>query len=114
VKWTEYNQMLVRRGEILLGFDVNDNWGKELKDVNGDKSDEPFQHPNTFLLLLGHAKAYFHLPYLQTEGTANELVEDIAKSNRGTIGKLLADDGAYDGNGVFGVCQTMEFILVLK
>jgi hypothetical protein len=50
VKWSEYNQMLVRRGESLLGFDVIDNWGKELKDVNGDKSDEPFQHPNTFLL----------------------------------------------------------------
>ncbi len=62
--------MLVRRGEILLGFDVIDNWGQELKDVYGDKSDEPFQHPNAFLLLLGHVKAYFHLPFLQTEGTA--------------------------------------------
>ena len=62
--------MLVRCGKTLLGFDVIDNWGKELKDVNGDKSDEPFQHPNTFLLLLGHVKAYFHLPYLQIEGTA--------------------------------------------
>ncbi len=25
---------------------------------------------NTFLLLLGYAKAYFHLPYRQTEGIA--------------------------------------------
>ncbi len=29
---------------------------------------KPFHYPNTFLLLLGHAKAYFHLPYRQTEG----------------------------------------------
>ena len=30
---------------------------------------EPFHYPDTFLLLLlGYAKAYFHLPYRQTEG----------------------------------------------
>ncbi|HEY6534737.1 MAG TPA: hypothetical protein VIY08_02865, partial [Candidatus Nitrosocosmicus sp.] len=28
---------------------------------------EPFHYPNTFLLLLGYAKAYFHLPYRQTK-----------------------------------------------
>ncbi|MER5175177.1 MAG: hypothetical protein ABJB76_01675 [Candidatus Nitrosocosmicus sp.] len=32
---------------------------------------EPFHYSNTFLLLLlGYAKAYFHLPYRQTEGIA--------------------------------------------
>ncbi len=31
---------------------------------------EPFHYPNTFLLLLGYAKVYFHLPYRQTEGIA--------------------------------------------
>ena len=201
MKWSEYNESLVRRGEILIGFDVIDNWDKELKDMNRDKVGEPFQYPNTFLLLLGHAKVYFHLPYRQTEGIAQghakgkvpsipdystisrrinrldikteddksgefeddyivvaidstgikvtnrgqwmrdkwhvkrkgylkihisvnvknkkilsmkvtdehvhdgkvlpELVENITKSNRGTIGKLLAD-GAYDGNDVIG------------
>jgi transposase len=70
VKWSEYNESLVRRGEILIGFDVIDNWDKELKDMNRDKVGEPFQYPDTFLLLLGHAKVYFHLPYRQTEGIA--------------------------------------------
>ena len=36
--------------------------------MNKDKVGEPFSYPNTFLLLLGYAKAYFHLPYRQTEG----------------------------------------------
>ncbi len=36
--------------------------------MNKDKIGEPFHYPNTFLLLLGYAKAYFHLPYRQTEG----------------------------------------------
>jgi hypothetical protein len=30
-----------------------------------------------------------------------ELVENVTKSNRGTIGKLLAD-GAFDNNGLIG------------
>jgi hypothetical protein len=68
VNWSSYNQSLVRRGEILLGFDIIDNWDTELKEMNKDKVGEPFHYPNTFLLLLGYAKAYFHLPYRQTEG----------------------------------------------
>jgi hypothetical protein len=68
VKWSEYNESLVRRGEILLGFDAINNWDTELKEMNQGKIGEPFHYPNTFLLLLGYAKAYFHLPYRQTEG----------------------------------------------
>ena len=60
MKWSVYNQSLVRRGEILLGFDVINNWDTELKEMNKDKVGEPFHYPNTFLLLLGYAKAYFH------------------------------------------------------
>src|SRR3982750_4574914 len=70
MKWPAYNRSLVRRGEILLGFDVINNWDAELKEMNKDKIGEPFLYPNTFLLLLGYAKAYFHLPYRQTEGIA--------------------------------------------
>ncbi len=68
MNWPNYNQSLVRRGEILLGFDVIDNWHQELQEMNKGKVGEPFHYPNTFLLLLGYAKAYFHLPYRQTEG----------------------------------------------
>ena len=70
MNWPTYNQSLVRRGEILIGFDVIDNLDVELKQMNKDKVGEPFHYPNTFLLLLGYAKAYFHLPYRQTEGIA--------------------------------------------
>ncbi len=52
----------------MLGFDVINNWDTELKEMNKDKVGEPFHYPNTFLLLLGYAKVYFHLPYRQTEG----------------------------------------------
>ena len=73
MNWSVYHQSLVRRGEILIGFDVIDKWDKELKQMNKDKVGEPFHYPNTFLLLLGYAKVYFHLPYRQTkEGIAQE------------------------------------------
>ena len=70
MKWSDYNKSIVRRGEILIGFDVVDNWDTELKEMNRDNVGEPFHYPNTFLLLLGYAKVYFHLPYRQTEGIA--------------------------------------------
>ncbi|MDQ6722767.1 MAG: transposase, partial [Thermoproteota archaeon] len=38
--------------------------------MDKDKVGEPFHYPNTFLLLLGYAKVYFHLPYRQTESIA--------------------------------------------
>ncbi len=84
MKWSAaYNQSLVRRGEILLGFDVINNWDTELKEMNKNKvGEQPFHYPNTFLLLLGYAKVYFHLPYRQTEegiaqGHAKEKVPSI-------------------------------------
>ena len=49
-------QSLVRRGELLIAFDVIDNRDAELKEMNKDKVGEPFHYPNTFLLLLGYAK----------------------------------------------------------
>jgi hypothetical protein len=66
VNWAVYNQSLVRRAEILIGFDVIDTWDVELKKMNKDKVGEPFHYPNTFLLLLGYAKEYFHFPFRQT------------------------------------------------
>ncbi|HEY6536086.1 MAG TPA: hypothetical protein VIY08_09900 [Candidatus Nitrosocosmicus sp.] len=58
MNWSTYNQSLVKRGEILLGFDIINNWNTELKEMNQGKIGEPFHYPNTFLLLLGYAKAY--------------------------------------------------------
>ena len=59
MKWPIYNQSLVRRGEILLGFDVINNWDIELKEMNQGKIGEPFHYPNTFLLLLAMPKHTF-------------------------------------------------------
>ena len=37
VKWSSYNESLVRRGEVVLDFDVIDSWDSELKRMNNGK-----------------------------------------------------------------------------
>jgi hypothetical protein len=37
MKWSVYNQYLVRSGEILIDFDVIDDRNTELKEMNKDK-----------------------------------------------------------------------------
>jgi Transposase DDE domain len=66
--WSSYNESLVRRGQVLLDFDVIDNWYKELEIMNKGKVGEPYPYPSSFLQLLGYMRIYFHLPYRQTEG----------------------------------------------
>ena len=68
LNWKKYNESLVRRGEILLDFDVIDNWDYELEKMNQGKEGRKFVYPDSFIKLLGYMRAYFHLPYRQTEG----------------------------------------------
>jgi hypothetical protein len=57
MKWSVYNQSLGRRGEILIGFDVIDNWDIELKEMNEDKVGlGTVSLSYIFLLLLGYVK----------------------------------------------------------
>jgi len=68
VNWNKYNESLVKRGEILLDFDVIDNWDNELEEMNKVKEGRKFVYPDSFIKLLGYMRAYFHLPYRHTEG----------------------------------------------
>lgn len=42
MKWQDYNESLVRRGEILLVFDFIDNWDKELEAMDRSKLENLF------------------------------------------------------------------------
>jgi len=68
VNWSFYNKSLVRRGEVILDFDVIDSWYSELSQMNHGKVGEPYNYPDSFMQLLGYTRAYFHLPYRQTQG----------------------------------------------
>jgi len=68
INWNQYNEKLVRRGEIIMSFDVIDNWHKELHVMNHNKKDRKFDYLDSFMKLLGYARVCFGLPFRQTEG----------------------------------------------
>lgn len=68
INWHTYNESLVRRGEIVLDFDVIDNWNNELNKMNHGKEGASYRYPDSFVQLLGYMRVYFHLPNRQTEG----------------------------------------------
>ncbi len=68
IDWPSYNRSLVRRGEILFSYDFLDTWDSELARMNENKKGKPFAFPGSFILVVGHIRVYFHLPYRQTEG----------------------------------------------
>ena len=47
---------------------VIDNWNNELDNMNEGKEGASYVYPYSFVQLLGYMRAYFHLPYRQTEG----------------------------------------------
>ena len=75
MNWRNYNKSLVKRGEVLLDFDVIDNWHIELDEMNKDKKGRKFVYPNSFIELLGYMRVYFHLPYRQTEGVVRDTLQ---------------------------------------
>ena len=116
--WKKYNESLVKRGEILLDFDVIDNWDSELEKMNQGKEGRKFIYPESFIKLLGYMRAYFHLPYRQTEGVvrahaANTLpsIPDYSRIcrriNRLNI-KISDNDKSnlYDDNFVIAIDST--------
>ena len=60
--WKEYNEKLVRRGEILIFMDFIKNWEKELNEMNKNKKGRPYQCPDSFMNFLAF------LPFRQLEG----------------------------------------------
>ena len=51
-----------------MSFDVMDSWKTELDEMNKGKKGRQYQYPKSFMKLLGYARAYFGLPYRQTQG----------------------------------------------
>jgi hypothetical protein len=68
IHWPSYNRSLVRRGEILFSYDFLDVWEFNLDKMNENKKGKPYSFPDSFLLIVGYMRIYFHLPYRQTEG----------------------------------------------
>jgi hypothetical protein len=51
VNWRRYNESLVRRGEVMMDFDVIDSWQEELLEKMNDGKEEgaQYKYPDSFI-----------------------------------------------------------------
>ena len=67
INWSEYNESLVKRGEMLFDSGFLQNWRAELKKMNKGKEGPHYRYPNSLISLLATVHVYL-LPYRQLEG----------------------------------------------
>ena len=67
INWSECNESLVRRGEMLFDSGFLQNWRAELKKMIEGKEGPHYRYPNSLISLLATVHAYL-LPYRQLEG----------------------------------------------
>jgi hypothetical protein len=48
-EWPEYNEKLVRRGELYFSFEFLDRWKEDLAQINGGKVGRRFLFPEPFI-----------------------------------------------------------------
>ena len=76
--WKEYNEKLVKRGEIYISLDFLENWDNELERMNKGKRGRPYDFPDSFMFFLALIHIAF-LPFRQMEGFLRKLSEYISK-----------------------------------
>ena len=65
--WKEYNESLVRRGELLFDTDFLSGWSRELESLNAGKEGARYRYPNSLMSMLAAIHVYL-LPYRELEG----------------------------------------------
>src|SRR5208282_6267446 len=65
--WREYNEELVRRGELLFDPAFLSGWKGELKSSNEGKEGARYRYPSCLMSMLAAIHVYL-LPYRELEG----------------------------------------------
>ncbi len=92
--WKEYNEKLVKRGELYLSLEFLENWDAELSEKNSGKRGRPFSYPEQFVTFMAFVHLIFYMPYRQMEGFLKKLsdliLRDIA-ADYTTLFKRIAE-----------------------
>ena len=78
INWSEYNESLVKRGEMLFDSGFLQNWRAELKKMNKGKEGPHYRYLNSLISLLATVHIYL-LPYRQLEGFLRTMSIHIKK-----------------------------------
>ncbi len=94
INWKDYNEKLVKRGEILFSTEFIENWKRELNSMNERKRGHPYEYPNSYMQFLISIRYYCHLDYRTLEGFCRNLsrILDIPAPDHSTIHKRLKMD----------------------
>jgi hypothetical protein len=127
IHWPSYNQSLVRRGEILFAYDFLDMGDYNRDRMNENKKGKPYSFPDSFILIMGFIRIYFHLPYRQTEGVIKATGKNIPDNpsylqiccrriNKLNItsNRMDVDDGIFDVKEVFLLNILSSFFCFIK
>jgi hypothetical protein len=126
IHWPSYNQSLVRRGEILFAYDFLDMGDYNRDRMNENKKGKPYSFPDSFILIIGYIRIYFHLSYRQTEGvikaTGKNLPDHLCYSQICrrlnkldiTSNRMDVDDGIFDVKEVFLLNILSSFFCFIK
>jgi hypothetical protein len=63
INWKEYNEKLVKRGEVLFSTEFIEDWRRELEEMNERKRGHPYEYPNSYIQFLISIRYYCHLDY---------------------------------------------------
>jgi hypothetical protein len=72
LNWREYNESLVKHGEMYLTFDLLESWDSDLEKLNRDKPGRKYASPGP-LLELRMMHLVSRLPFTQIEGFLGRL-----------------------------------------
>ncbi len=90
--WSEYNEQLVRRGEIFLSLEFIDSWNEELASMNDNKRGRPYKFPESMILFLAVVYHAMRVPYRALEGilrSLNKYIPALRVADYSTIAKRI-------------------------
>jgi len=71
--WGEYNEKLVRRGELYFSFEFLDSWSNDLAHANDGKVGRRYVFPEPFIQHLMMLHTIFRVSYRSLEGMVRKL-----------------------------------------
>jgi len=74
--WVEYNEGLVRRGELYLSLDFLDHWDEEIESTNEGKRGRPYAYPWSMFEFLGYVHSLL-MPFRQIQGFLGKLSQFV-------------------------------------
>lgn len=96
--WVEYNERLVKRGEMYLSLGFLESWAKDLETMNAGKVGAPYKYPGPFMMFLGFTHIVFGIDYRGLEGFTRGLTMLAPRTRAGLLHHLQAGERPQTGD----------------